>query len=171
MINKFRNINLKKLTKKQRYIISGSICVLLAIIWVVLFVNKPETILPPTSNPKPTFKEVQSFINTDDTDTIPYGEGFNCFDSVLRVWRNAQWHGIAAYPICILYKDPPYHTVIGFQTSDNGDVFYETENDQQINLQIGTYYGDKKIIGIYLIKMSLVPIYDSPELNEMPTIK
>ena len=170
-INKARNFDPRKLPKKQRFIISLSVIILLAITWFILFVNKPEVVLPPNANPKPAFKEVQSFIETDNTDSIRYGEGFNCFDYVLRVWRNAQWHGIAAYPIFILYKDPPYHAVIGFQTSDNGDVFYETENDNQIRLRIGKYYGDKKVTGIYLIKMSLVPLYDSPELDEMPPIK
>lgn len=135
------------------------------------FLNQPETVLPPTSDSNPTFSEVESFIKSDDTNTMPYGEGFNCFDAVLRIWRNAQWRGLQAYRIVIIYEKPPHHAVIGFQTIDNGDVFYETQTDQQIKLRIGADYGDKEVIGVYLIQMSLVPIYGSPEISEMPQFK
>lgn len=135
--------------------------------------NKPQYILPPKySNENQTYEKVMSFINSDDTDSIPYEEGFNCVDSVMRVWTNARWQGIIAFPIAIQYNEPPGHMVIGFPTIDKGDVFIETENDQRIRLKVGQNYGFRKIRGFYFMDTyHFVPLANSPEYDPSIVIK
>ncbi len=133
--------------------------------------NQPQNVLPPIPNTSnQTYDKVLSFIKNDDTNTIPYGEGFNCVDSVFRVWRNATWKGIVGLPIVIQYAEPPGHMVIGFPTVDKGDIFFETENDQQIRLSVGSTYGGK-IIGIYVMNVIWTPVANSPPYNSNVDIK
>ena len=138
----------------------------------VSFLNKPQHILPPEPNTaNQTFDKVVAFIKSDNTDTIPYGEGFNCVDSVFRVWRNAEWQGIKAVPIAIQYEESPGHMVIGFPTIDRGDVFFETENDQQIRLAAGQNYGGRNVRGFYYMDVTWVPLANSPEYDPSIVIK
>jgi len=134
--------------------------------------NKPQYVLPPKFNTEnQTFDMVLSFIKSDDTDTIPYGEGFNCADSVFRIWRNAYWQGIQAVPIAIQYEEPPGHMVIGFPTIDRGDIFIETQNDQQIRLAVGQNYDGRKVRGFYILDFVPIPLANSPEYDTNITFK
>lgn len=134
--------------------------------------NKPQYILPPEPNAEnQTFDMVLSFIKSDNTDTIPYGEGFNCVDSVFRVWRNAEWQGIVARPIVIQYEEPPGHMVIGFSTVDRGVVFFETQNDQQIRPIVGQNHNGRKVRGFYYMGSIWVPLVNSPEYDPSIVIK
>jgi hypothetical protein len=134
--------------------------------------NKPQYILPPKSNTaNQTFDQVISFIKGDNTDTIPYGEGFNCVDSVWRVKLNARWQGIVAFPVAIQYEEPPGHMVIVFPTTDRGDILIETQNDQQIRLKVGNDYDGRKIRGLYLLDLTPIPIANSPEYEPNMEIK
>ena len=134
--------------------------------------NKPQYVLPPKFNTEnQTFDMVLSFIKSDDTDTIPYGEGFNCMDSVFRVWLNARWQGISAIPIAIQYEEPPSHIVIGFPTIDRSGVIFETQNDQQITLIVGKNYDGRKIRGFYILDLTPIPLAGSPEYDTNIAIK
>lgn len=132
--------------------------------------NRPESVLPPKYDPEgQTFNEVLSFIKSDDTNTIAYGDGFNCVDAALRVWRNAQWQGIAACPISVHFENPPHHMVVGFPTTDKGDVFFETLTDEQIRLRLGKSYKGKVVAGFYVMGIDWIPLDSSPELE--PSVK
>ena len=134
--------------------------------------NKPQYVLPPPYNTEnQTFDDVIAFIKSDDTNTIPYGEGFNCVDSVYRVFLNARWQGIAAVPIAIQYEEPPGHMVIGFPTVDKGFVFFETENDQRIYPIVGQNYNGRKVRGFYYLAANWVPLANSPEYDTSIEIK
>lgn len=138
----------------------------------VSLLNRPESILPPKCDPhSQTFKDVLFFMQSDDTDTIPYTEGFNCVDSVFRVWLNARWKGILAVPIAIQYEDGPGHTVIGFPTADRGDVFFETQSDQMIRPRVGMQYNGEKIRGFYFMDVIWAPLDGSPEYDSGRTLK
>jgi hypothetical protein len=141
-------------------------------IYPISFLNKQESILPPGFNSETqTFDNVLSFVRSDDTNTIPYREEFNCENSVLRVWQNAKWHGLISYPVAILYDKPPGHMVILFPTIDQGDVFFETQNDSQIKLKVGEYYNGGKIKGLYVMHITWIPLQNSPQLISIPEMR
>jgi hypothetical protein len=165
----------KKLTKKQSiavYVIFALLLIL--VVWFgsyyamtgrypLAFLNRPESILPPeVHSEEQTYEQVIDFVQSDDTDKIPYGVGFNCVDATFRIWRNAVWQGITAYPIVIQYNESPEHMVIAFPTNDRGDVFIETQNDLQIRLRVGQNYNERKVRGIYVLDYTPLPLGDSP---------
>ncbi len=129
--------------------------------------NKSESILPPEIHPtEQTYEQVMSFIVSDDTDTIGYGEGFNCVDASFRLCLNARWQGIAAYLIRINYEDSPtHHMVVAFPTADRGDLVVEPQGDIQVRPRIGRSYDGKIVDGLYILQMSWVPIEGSPALD------
>jgi hypothetical protein len=127
------------------------------------FLNRPEIVLPPEMHPEEqTYKQVFDFIQSDDTETIPYGDGFNCVDATFRIWRNAYWEGIAAYPIVIEYNESPGHMVIVFPTSDRGDIIIEPQGDLQIRPRVGQDYDGRQVKGIYVFDCDFLPLDDSP---------
>ena len=128
--------------------------------------NEPQYVLPPDYDVEnQTLDEVIAFIKSDNTDTIPYGEGFNCMDSVYRVKLNARWQGIAAVPILIRYEEPPDHMVIGFPIGDKGLVLFEAQNDQQISLSVGQNYDGREVKGFYYMSITWKPLGNSPEYD------
>lgn len=129
--------------------------------------NRPQYILPPELHPaEQTYEQVMSFIKSDDTDTIEYGEGFNCVDSSIRLWLNARWQGIAAYPMRINYEDYPInHMVVIFPTADRGDIIIESQEDLQIRPQLGRRHNGNLVNGLYILELSWFPIEGSPALD------
>jgi hypothetical protein len=129
--------------------------------------ESPEVILPPAgvSGENQSLADVQAFMNNDSTDEITLGEGFNCVEFTFMTMRNANWHGIVAYPIEIDFDDSPNHMVIGFPTNDSGDVFFEPQNDMRIYPAVGRLYMGHRITAIYAWSLSIVfqPLDGSPE--------
>ena len=132
--------------------------------------NSIQYILPSKfSAENQTFEKVITFLKSDDTNNIQYEEGFNCVDSAFRLWRNAFWQGLRAYPILIQYEEAPGHMIVAFPTVDKGDIFIETLNDRQIILSVGKNYIGREIRGFYLMDVKWIPLDDSPEFD--PEIK
>jgi hypothetical protein len=141
-------------------------------LYPITILNKPEAILPPQVDYKDqTYEKVIAFMKSDDTDSIPYSKGFNCVDSVFRIFLNARWQGITAVPIAIQYDEPPGHMVIGFPTIDKGDVFFETQNDMQIRPRVGDFYNGRKIRGFYYLDLFPKPLENSPEYDSKNIIE
>lgn len=172
----------KKLTKRQpimAYVILGLL--MIAVLWFgyyyegtgrypISFLNRPESILPPKMDSHgQTYEQVLDFVRSDDTDKTQYGVGFNCVDATFKMWRNATWKGIEAYPIVIQYYESPGHMVIAFPTKDRGGVFIETQNDLQIRLRIGQNYNNRKVRGFYVLDYAPLPLDNSPPFD--PNIK
>jgi hypothetical protein len=137
-------------------------------LYPIPFLNNSISVLPPELDPNgQTYEQVIAFITADNSDKIPYGEGYNCVDCSLRVWRNAYWKGIYACPIAItFYNETKGHMIIGFPTANNGDIFIEPQSDTQIRPIIGHMLNGKKVSGIYATPdFTYKPIYGSPELD------
>jgi hypothetical protein len=162
--NRFR----QQISQRRKLILGALILLLVAGIggYFIYYNSRPQYVLPPKFNTEnQTYNIVISFIQSDNTDSIPYGEGFNCVDSVFRVWRNAVWKGIVGVPVAIQYDSPPAHMVIGFPTIDKGDIFIESENDQQIRLAVGQFYDGRKIRGFYALDVLCDPLGNSPQFD------
>jgi len=167
--NLIRNQFQPKTSRKQEAIIFVLMLLLFAgfYYYSIYYQNKPQYVLPPKYNTEnQTFEKVVEFMKSDDTDRTPYGEGFNCWDSVFRVWLNARWQGILAIPIAIQYEEPPGHVVIGFPTIDRSGVIFETLNDKQITLIVGKNYNGRKIRGFYILDFTPIPLEGSPEYDK-----
>ena len=163
-----------KLSRTRRAVFLTVMLLLFAgmVYFAIDYENKPQYVLPPKYNTEnQTFDMVLSFMKRDNTDTIPYEEGFNCVDSVFRVWLNARWQGIKAVPIAIQYEEAPGHMVVGFPTIDRGDVFFDTLNDQQIRLTVGKNYNGRKVRGFYYMDATWSPLANSPEYDTSMEIK
>ena len=176
------NFDQNLIRKKLQPETSGKQMVIFFVLMLLLFAGysyyfnyyqkKPQYVLPPKFNTEnQTYDMVLSFIKSDDTDTIPYKEGFNCWDSVFRVWLNARWQGISALPVAIQYEEPPGHMVIGFPTIDRNGVIFETQNDQQIKLVVGKNYNGRKVRGFYILDFTPIPLVNSPEYDTDITFK
>lgn len=154
----------KNVTKKELIVfIAFGVILIGVLIGYQYYQNRPENILPPEMHLKDqTYEQVIDFIESDDTDTIPYEFGFTCVDAALRVWRNAYWNGIVAAPIAIQCTDSSGHMVIGFPTNDKGDIFIEPQSDSQIKLRVGQKYNGQTVRGIYIVSLNFTPIYGSP---------
>ena len=164
----------KKLSKTDWFALTLVALLLAALFWFgshyettgllpLPFLNRAETILPAQMRPEDqTYGQVMDFIRSDDTDTIPYRDGFNCVDAALRIWRNAYWKGITAYLIVIQYDQPPGHMVIAFATNDRGTIIIEPQSDSRIRPRVGQDYGGRQVSGIYALDFDALPLDDSP---------
>lgn len=168
----------KKLTKRQKmvaFVIVGLLMITTFYFgfyyeatgrYPVPFLNKPAYILPPKMDPQgQTYEQVINFIRSDDTDKTQFGVGFNCVDATFRIWRNATWKGIMAYPIVIQYHEPPGHMIIVFPTKDRGDIFIEPQNDWQVSLRVGQNYNNRRIRGFYVLDCASIPLDNSPKYD------
>lgn len=178
MLNGYNLTPAKRISRKWLVLIIFIIVIAFIVLYVTDYhnrtgllpisgLNSPENILPPELHPtEQTYEQVMSFIKSDDTDTIEYGEGFNCVDSSFRLWLNARWQGIAAYPMRVNYEDSPtHHMVVIFPSADRGDVVIESQGDIQVRPRIGKFYNGKMVNGLYILKMSWIPIEGSPALD------
>jgi len=116
-----------------------------------------------TEQPVPagqTFENVSSFIADDITDKDSYEEGMNCVDYALVVARNAQWHGLDPMVIRVDYKnDPISHTMLMFNTNDQGYIFVEPQTDKVFDVfRIGGTYAGKEIVGLYVLELGWMPL-------------
>lgn len=168
----------KKLTRKQKvikiiiYVLFGIIlaaCVCIICyhestgLYPISFLNEPANFLPPKMDSQnQTYEQVIDFVRSDDTDKIQSGIGFNCVDATFRMWRNATWKGITAYPIVIQYYEPLGHMIIVFPTKDRGDIFIEPQNDWQVRPQVAQNYDGRKVRGLYVLDYDPIPLDNSP---------
>jgi hypothetical protein len=154
----------KNVTKKELIVFCVIVVILMGVvIGYQYYQNRPENILPPEMHLKDqTYEQVINFIESDDTNTIPYEFGFNCVDAAFRLWRNATWNGIGAFLIAIQYTDSPGHMVIAFPTNNKGDIFIEPLSDLEIKLRVGGKYNGLTVRGIYVLSYNFTPFYGSP---------
>jgi len=136
-------------------------------------INTPVYILPPNEDAQTQiYEQVINFVKSDNTDRIPYGVGFNCVDASLKLWRDAEWKGIAGDPIVIQFVDQPIgHMVVGFPTEDRGDIFIEPQNGKQIIVGVGLKYLGYTIKGFYYWDMVPEPLDGSPPYDYSVTPK
>jgi hypothetical protein len=93
----------------------------------------------------PTYQEVIGFIQTDKTDEmeyIPRDEPgyFVCGDFASTVKRNAFELGYRCFYVTIDYPGGTGHAINGFNTTDQGFVYVESQSDYLVNLRLGYKY-------------------------------
>jgi hypothetical protein len=90
---------------------------------------------------KPTKAELETFLNTDLTDEIPYeAPEWTCADYVREVHNNAELAGIKCYMVGVFptSSDPMPHALLGVDTTDNGTVYVDCMFDAWVWAKVGS---------------------------------
>jgi hypothetical protein len=109
-----------------------------------------------------TLGEVQAVVESDQTDTIGAGRGFNCIDFAWAVKRALQWQGIDSAILGLYYKEGfSGHAILIIPTSDKGWVALEPQNDQFMPvLKVGDYYDGQKITKVVVLVLDWVDVQE-----------
>jgi len=92
----------------------------------------------------PTFLEAKNFLDNDKTDQINQSTtGYNCAHYSRDVNNNSEKQGIKCGYVIINPDESFSHAIIAFNTTDEGLVFFEPQNDRQVNLTKGKDYWTK----------------------------
>ena len=113
-----------------------------------------QSVLPPVIGEATTVDNITSFLESDDTETNEYTEGFNCVEFALLAARNAIWEGLPAGVCNLQYPDGTGHMMLIFPTVDNTWVFVEPQTDSIVYPEVGKNYMGKRVTGIYILNMS-----------------
>ncbi|MFC1953852.1 hypothetical protein ACFLWR_06990 [Chloroflexota bacterium] len=88
----------------------------------------------------PTYKELNEFLDADETDTNLYVRGeYVCFDYSAELNNNADTAGIRAAYVRIRSEDWG-HALVAFNTTDKGLIFIEPQSDVEVKLELGKPY-------------------------------
>lgn len=107
----------------------------------------------------PSYREVKKFLADDETSKREYLEGaYTCVDFAAAVKANAAKKGIRCAYVVIEYRGGAGHTIVAFDTTDEGLVFIEPQFDWEVEPEIGKRYYRcvKPPPGHYMVK----PGYD-----------
>jgi hypothetical protein len=89
----------------------------------------------------PGYQEMQDFLTQDMTSEREYVEGeYVCVDFAADVKANAARRGIRCAYVVIEYRGETGHTIIAFDTTDEGLVFIEPQFDWEVEPEIGERY-------------------------------
>jgi len=88
----------------------------------------------------PTFDEVISFLQEDETDSNPYIEDeYVCTHFARDVNNNAEDQGIRCAFVDIRFPDSA-HAIVAFDTTDQGPVYFDPITDERVRPVIGKQY-------------------------------
>ena len=94
----------------------------------------------------PSKTEMLNFIASDQTDKREHNDDFVCLDFAATVKNSAFNSGFRCYVVLVSYESSNVgHAVVAFDTTDNGRIFIEPQNDKIMNVEIGKTYWDKII--------------------------
>lgn len=89
----------------------------------------------------PSYQEMKNFLAQDKTSEREYVEGkYVCVDFAAAVKANAAKEGIRCAYVVIEYRGGTGHTIIAFDTTDQGLVFIEPQFDWEVEPEIGRRY-------------------------------
>jgi hypothetical protein len=88
----------------------------------------------------PTFAEAKAFLKADTTDAILYNElTFVCTHYARNVINNAVKQGIRTAYVEVRHPNMG-HSVIAFETTDNGIIYFDPQYDNQVLPVVGQKY-------------------------------
>lgn len=92
----------------------------------------------------PAYQEALQFIELDQTDKNEYSETYTCFEFTADFEKNAFEVG---YRCGLVYIELPdsAHSIACFNTTDQGLIFIEPQDDEIVTLKIGQPYWDRTI--------------------------
>jgi hypothetical protein len=97
---------------------------------VYLFIGNKTDIIKKNTPEMVSWSEVAIFLEQDNTNLISYGNGFYCSDFANTLIENAREQGIVAWRVDILFTHTIGHIIVAFQTTDNGIIYVEPQDDK-----------------------------------------
>jgi hypothetical protein len=98
----------------------------------------------------PTYTEALQFIGSDETDKNQYNQSYTCENFATDFMNNAFRDGYRCGYVTIEFPDIN-HAIVCFNTSDNGPIFIEPQNDQIVALATGKPYLDRTVLQFSII--------------------
>ncbi len=98
----------------------------------------------------PTYQEAVVFINSDKTDENVYTDDYVCHDFTADFDYNAAKAGYRCGFVYIEYSDSA-HAIACFNTTDNGIIYVEPQNDEIVTIAIGQLY-----LGYIVIDLGII---------------
>jgi hypothetical protein len=96
----------------------------------------------------PTYIEALKFIALDPTDKNEYyGENYTCGDFAADFKENALKAGYRCGYVIIEFPDYLFHTIVCFNTTDQGIIFVEPQTDEIVTLTVGEPYWERTRYG------------------------
>lgn len=93
----------------------------------------------------PTYTEALQFMRSDETDRNQYNQSYTCENFATDFMNNAFRAGYRCGYVIIEFPDIN-HAIVCFNTSDNGLIFIEPQNDQIVALTTGKSYLDRMVL-------------------------
>jgi len=96
----------------------------------------------------PTYQEALQFVSSDQTDKNQYNQSYTCVNFATDFVNNAVGEGYRCGYVIIEYSETSHtsHAMVCFNTSDNGLIFVEPQNDKLVTLASGQPYLDGNAI-------------------------
>ena len=98
----------------------------------------------------PTFIEVITFIESDETDENLYTPEYVCYDFTADLISNAAQLGYNSGFVYIEFASSA-HAIACFETTDAGLIFVEPQNDELVDVAVGQFY-----LGKIIVKMGII---------------
>jgi predicted nucleic acid-binding Zn-ribbon protein len=98
----------------------------------------------------PTYDEAIAFIDSDKTDENGYSSDYVCYDFTSDFNTNALQMGYRCGFVYIEFSDSA-HAIACFNTTDNGLIYVEPQNDEIVTLTIGQSYLGHVIVDFGII--------------------
>ncbi|MCW4035026.1 MAG: Yae1 family protein, partial [Candidatus Bathyarchaeota archaeon] len=98
----------------------------------------------------PTYQEAMTFIQADKTDLNPYTPTYVCYDFTADFNKNAAEQGYRCGFVYIEYATSA-HAIACFNTTDQGLIYVEPQNDHIVNIAIGQAY-----LGMVIVDMGII---------------
>ena len=93
----------------------------------------------------PTYVGALQFIRSDETDRNQYNQSYRCTNFADDFMNNAFRAGYRCGYVTIEFPESS-HTIVCFNTSDNGLIFIEPQSDQIVSLATGKLYLDRMVL-------------------------
>jgi len=93
----------------------------------------------------PTYQEALQFIRLDQTDKNQYNQSYICINFANDFINNAINEGYRCGFVIIEFPETN-HAIVCFDTSDNGLIFIEPQNDELVTLTTEQQYSGKMIL-------------------------
>jgi len=98
----------------------------------------------------PTYSEAIIFVNSDKTDENEYTNDYVCYDFTADFSDNAFQAGYRCGFVYIEFSDSA-HAIACFNTTDNGLIYIEQQNDEIVTLTVGQVYLGSIIVDFGII--------------------
>jgi len=89
----------------------------------------------------PTYNEMMSFIDDDDTDKAEYIPGeYECTDFATNLCNRAEEEDIRCAYVSIRFPGGRGHAIVAFNTVDKGLIYIEPQYDDLVEIEIGKLF-------------------------------